>query len=195
MCGFMAAGAAIGGISSIMGLREQNKEIGRQIAAQNAQKTLMVREMNYNLSSLDQEQKDQFDQAVTTLQGNSVNSIRNQGMIEAALGESNLEGRTMDAVMREVRGQDARVADSIRDSYGKSWTGLQNAKETSIMETQSSLDGMPQIRGPSTFSQILSVGTGALQGAQMGHSLESAYKGAKGLVTKVGANIQMGGSK
>lgn len=187
------AGANIG--MTLLGNRQQDKQIGSEIAKLNAQKREKVREMNYNIANLSQEQRDQFDQAVTQLQGNSINSIRNQGMIEAALGETGLEGRSMDSVMREVRGQDARVADSIRDSYGKSWTGLQYAKESSVMETQSSLDGMPTIKGPSGFSRALGIVEAGVSGYSTGGKIAQIGKDtgltskAGALLSKVGANL------
>lgn len=191
MCGpaLAMAGASVG--MQLLGNRAEDKAIGQQIAAQNAMKQQKVRELNYNLASLSREQVDQFDQAVTQLQGQSINSLRNQGMLYAALGETNLEGRSMDAVMREVEGQDARVSDSIRDSYGKSWQGLQYAKETNILETQSSLDGMPKIKTPSAFGRTLGVIGAGLDGFGMGGDvakgigsvLSSAGGGSSGGIT------------
>lgn len=186
MCYAQVAMAAVNVGMQVMGNNKEDKEIGAQIAKLNAQKQQKVRELNYNLAALSQEQRDQFDAAVTQLQGNSINSIRNQGMLEAALGDTNLEGRSMDSVMREVRGQDARVADSIRDNYGKSWTGLQYQKETNIMETQSSLDGMPTIKGPSAFSRTMGIINAGAEGWSMGGSWADMAKGGGGFLDRAG---------
>lgn len=187
MCNPLAF-AAVGAGGALLGDRDEQKQLGQSIAAQNAQKKQMVRSLNYELSSISQEQRDQYDQAVASLQANSINSIRNQGMLEAALGETNLEGRSTQAVIREVQGQDARVADSIRDSYQRSHTGLQHSKETAVMQTQSALDGMPKIKGQSTFSRILNVANGGMQGYAFG-----ASPTGKSLSTsiKTGANTAM----
>lgn len=202
MCGPMAIGAAVGAGSSLLGIKDENKRIGAEIAAQNATKQNMVKSMNYEVANLSIEQRNQFDQAVQQLQNNSIDSIRNQGMIAAALGETNLQGRTTDAVMREVQGQDARVKDSIKDNHQRAWTSLQQNKEATIMQTQSSLDGMPKIQTPSAFSQILKVAGGAVSGATMGSNVGGMVSSAGGIsgVTssitgmfgKTGANTGMG---
>lgn len=170
MCWIQIGMAAVGVAGKLMGNKKEDKAIGEEIGKLNAQKQETVRQLNYEIAGLDQEQRDQFDQAVSQLQANSINSIRNQGMIRAALGETNLEGRSMDAVMREVEGQDARVADSIRDNYARSWTGIQANKISGVLQTQSSLDGMPTIKGPSAFARTMGVMQAGVQGWMGGGS-------------------------
>lgn len=161
----MAGGSVLGGISGFQGAKDQARQISEQIAAQNATKVQMVKTMNYDLANLSQEQRDQYDQAVAQLQGNSINSIRNQGMIRAAIGESNLEGRSMDRVLREVEGQDARVADSIRGSYKDSFQGLQQQKEVTVLNADAQIRGMPKINKPSSTSVMLGIASSMMSGA------------------------------
>lgn len=161
----MAGGAVLGGISGFQGAKDQARQISEQIAAQNASKVQVVKTMNYDLANLSQEQRDQYDQAVAQLQGNSINSIRNQGMIRAAIGESNLEGRSMDRVLREVEGQDARVADSIRGSYKDSFQGLQQQKEVTVLNADAQIKGMPKINKPSSTSVMLGIASSMMSGA------------------------------
>lgn len=197
MCYAQIAMMAVNVGMQVMGNNKEDKAIGAEIGKLNAQKQQKVRELNYNISSLSREQVDQFDQAVTQLQGNSINSIRNQGMLEAALGETNLQGRSTDSVLREVQGQDARVADSIRDNYKRSFQGLQYAKETNILETQSSLDGMPTIKGPSAFSRTMGIINAGAEGWSMGGSWSSMAQGAGGMLGRAGyasSGQQSGGS-
>lgn len=176
MCAPVMAGmAVVGALSAVSGQRDQAKQIGSQITAQNAQKLETVRQMNYELASIDQEQRDLYEDAVAQLQSNSINSLRNQGSIAAAFGESGLEGRSVDAALREVRGQDARVADSIRGSYSKGFAGNQYAKEVAVLNADSSIKGMPRIQGPSTVSNVLGVINGGLSGAATGANMGAAY--------------------
>lgn len=161
----MAGGAVLGGISGYQGAKDQARQISEQIAAQNATKVQMVKTMNYDLANLSQEQRDQYDQAVAQLQGNSINSIRNQGMIRAAIGESNLEGRSMDRVLREVEGHDAQVADSIRGSFKDSFQGLQQQKEVTVLNADAQIKGMPKINKPSSTSVMLGIASSMMSGA------------------------------
>lgn len=171
MCWVMAAMAVVGAVSAASGQKDAQKQLGSQIVAQNAQKLETVRQMNYELASIDAEKRDQYDDAVAQLQGNSINAMRNQGMLAAAFGESNLEGRSVDAALREVRGQDARVADSIRGSFTKGQAGQNYAKEVAVLNADSSIKGMPRISGPSTASNVLGVVNGGLSGAAMGANM------------------------
>lgn len=167
----MIAGATVGGLSGIAGAKDNAKQIGEQIAAQNATKVSVVKSMNYDLANLSQEQRDQYDQAVAQLQANSINSIRNQGMIRAAFGESGLEGRSVDRVMREVEGQDARVADSIRGSFKDSFVGLQSQKELTVLNADAQIKGMPKINKPSSTSVVLGIASSMMSGASTGGQL------------------------
>ena len=167
----MGGGAILGGLTGISGAKDEAKQIGEQIAAQNATKVSLVKSMNYDLANLSQEQRDQYDQAVSQLQANSINSIRNQGMIRAAFGESGLEGRSVDHVMREVEGQDARVADSIRGSFKDSFVGLQSQKELTVLNADAQIKGMPKINKPSSTSVMLGIASSMMSGASTGGQL------------------------
>lgn len=167
----MAVGAGVGALGSIVGMGETDRQVGEAVAAQNAQKLNIVRQMNYDIQNISAEQRDQYDDAIAQLQSGSINALRNQGMIEAAFGEAGIEGRSVRAALREVRGQDARVADSIRGSYAKAWAGGEQAKRAAVINADSSIKGMPKISGPSTASRILGVVSGGLSGAAMGANL------------------------
>lgn len=178
MCNPAAAagtGAVVGGASAIVGARDNAKAIGEQIAAQNAQKLAMVKSLNYDLVNLSQEQRDQYDQAVAQLQANSINSIRNQGMIRAAFGESGVEGRSVDRVIREVEGQDSRVADSIKGSFKDSFAGLQQQKEAAVLSADAQIKGLPKINKPSSAAVALNIASGIMQGGSAGLNAYSGY--------------------
>lgn len=164
----MAGGAVLGGLSGYQNAKDEARQIGEQIAAQNATKRSIVKSMNYDLANLSQEQRDQYDQAIAQLQANSINSIRNQGMIRAAFGESGVEGRSVDQVMREVEGQDARVADSIRGSFKDSFVGLQQQKEVAVLNADAQIKGMPKINKPSSTSVLLGITSSMMSGASLG---------------------------
>lgn len=193
----MAGGAVIGGISGYQGAKDQAKQISEQIAAQNATKLATVKTMNYDLANLSQEQRDQYDQAIAQLQANSVNSIRNQGMVRAAFGESGVEGRSVDRAMREIEGQDARVADSIKWSYKDSFVGLQQQKEVAVLNADAQIKGMPKINKPSSTSVMLGIASSMMSGASMGGQMYGmgADAGAWGGGGGTGANTGMKGVK
>lgn len=167
----MVGGSVVGGMSAYANAKDQAKQIGEQIAAQNATKLSLVKSMNYDLVNLSQEQRDNYDQAIAQLQSNSINAIRNQGMLRVAFGESGLEGRSVNATLREVSGQESRVADSIRGSYMDSFYGLQQQKEMAVLNADAQIKGMPTINKPSSSAVMLNIASSMVNGASTGNTL------------------------
>lgn len=169
-------GGVIGGANAYMGAKENAAEIGNQIAAQNASKLSTIKSMNYELANLSQGQRDQYAATVTQLQEASIQSIRNQGTIRAAMGDSGLEGRSMDAVMREVEGQDLRASESLKANYMDSFWSIQSQKETTVLNADAAIKGMPTIRKPSSTAVMLGVVSGAINGSTAGMNYSTAMK-------------------
>lgn len=191
----MVGGAVLGGISGNQSAKDEARAISSQIAAQNATKIQMVKTMNYDLANLSQEQRDQYDQAIAQLQSNSINSIRNQGMIRSAFFESGVEGRSVDAALREVEGQDVRVNDSIRGSYKDSFYGLQQQKEVTVLNTDAQIKGMPKINKPSSTSVMLGIASSMMSGASVGGQMYGSGADAGMWGGGTGANTGMKGGK
>lgn len=169
----MIIGAGAGAAAGIAGDREQQKALGAQVVAQNATKQNIIKQMNYDVVALNQEKRDIYDGAVTQLTTASINAYRNQGMIEAALGETGVEGRSVDRVLREVRGQDARVAAGIKESAVNQQRGNIYNQEMTVRNADSSIKGMPVIRGPSMFSRVLNVVSSTATGASAGSAINT----------------------
>lgn len=170
--------AAVGVATAASAQKDQADQIGDARAAQAGQARQLIKSMNYKDQQLNQEDRNSYEQAQQQLETNSINAMRNRGMIEAAFADSGLEGRSVDAVIREVKGQDARVDDSIRADYLNTHRGVQSQSEQNYMETDAAISGQAKIRGPSTVSQTLQVINGGMQGAQAGAALGGAYKSA-----------------
>jgi len=171
----MGVMAAVGAVSAISGQKDQAKAIGDQRVQQQKQAVETIKQMNYKDAALQGQDRDNYDNAVRQLTDANINTIRNAGLINAAFAESGVEGRSVDAVVREVSGSDARVADSIRAGYADSRRGIQTESEMNQMQAQASIGGMGTIRGPSAVSSALSVINGGLSGAAQGAAMGSAY--------------------
>ena len=179
MCEPLTIGMAVlGTAAAISGQKDQADAIGNQKQAAAAQARELVKQMNYKDVSLNQQDRDNYDAAVKQLEENSINAIRNRGMIEAAFAETGIEGRSVDALIREVEGSDARRADSIRADYTTKRRGIQYESEMSHSQTEGAITGMPKISGPSAVSSALGVINGGLAGAAAGSSLSSSISKA-----------------
>ncbi|UCR91166.1 putative internal virion protein B [Ralstonia phage RpT1] len=170
--------AVVGMASAASAQKDQADQIGDARAAQAGQARQLIKQMNYKDAQLNQEDQNAYQQAQQQLENNSINAMRNRGMIEAAFAESGLEGRSVDSVIREVRGQDARTSDSIRADYMNQRRGVQSASEQNRMETVAAVTGQAKIRGPSSVSQTLQVINGGMQGANAGAAMGGAYSAA-----------------
>lgn len=170
--------AAVGAVSAISGQKDQAQAIGDKRVQQQKQAVETIKQMNYKDTELQGQDRDNYDNAVRQLTDANINTIRNAGLINAAFAESGVEGRSVDAVIREVAGTDARNQDSIKAGYADSRRGIQSASETNRMQATAAINGAGTIRGPSAVSSALAVINGGLQGAQAGASMGSAYKSA-----------------
>ena len=188
-----ASMAAVGGLQAAQGNRAAAKQAGAAIAQQNAQKQEIIREMNYSAVAGQQKAINIRDQAVQQLTELSINAIRNQGMVEAAFGESGLEGRSQRAVLREVKGTQARQEDAIRQGVTEETRALQYNMETGQLSAIGQIKGMGKITGPDKTSQILGVMSGAISGAGQGMQLSSGLKSAG--VIGTGANTGLKSTK
>lgn len=169
------AGAALGAVSAISGQKDQADAIGDKRVQQQKQAQETIKQLNYKDTDLQGQDRDNYDNAVRQLTDANINTIRNAGLIDAAFADSGVEGRSVEAVIREVAGSDARNQDSIRAGYTDSRRGIQLASETARQQAQASINGMGTIRGPSAVSSALSVINGGLAGAQSGAALGQSY--------------------
>lgn len=182
--------AALGGASAINGNRAAAKQAGAAIAQQNAQKQEIIRESNYAAVSNNQEAVNARDEAVQQLTELNINAIRNQGMVQAAFGESGLEGRSQRAVTRELQGTQARQADAIRQGLTEKERAVQYANETGQLSAIGQIKGMGKIEGPDNTTQLLNVFSGAIGGASQGMTIANGLQSAGYIKPKTGANIQ-----
>lgn len=174
----MGVMAVAGAASAASGQKDQARQIADAKVQQAKQATETIKQYNYKEAQLQGQDRDNYDNAVRQLTDANINTIRNSGLINAAFSESGVEGRSVDAVVREVAGGDARQADSIRAGYADSRRAIQQDSEVNAMQTTASLGGMGTIRGPSSVSSALGIINGGLQGAQTGASMGNAYKAA-----------------
>ncbi|ATN92935.1 internal virion protein [Ralstonia phage RPSC1] len=168
--------AIVGVLGAVSGQKDQADAIGAQRVQQQKQGVQAIKMMNYKDTELQGQDRDNYDQAVAALTDSNINSLRNRAAVEAAMGETGVEGRSMDAVMRDVEGQKARTDDSIRDNYSRQRRGIQVEGEMNYESTKATLGGFATIRGPSALSDTLGVINGGMQGYAAGSSMAGSMK-------------------
>lgn len=184
----MAGMSAVGAAGAANGQRAAAKQAGMAIAQQNAQKQEIIREMNYAAVAGQQDAINVRDEAVQQMTELNINAIRNQGMVEAAFGESGVEGRSQNAVLREVQGTQSRQVDAIRQGVTEKERAIQYNIETGQLSAIGQIKGMGKITGPDSTTQFLGILGGAASGAASGLQLASGLQSAGILKASTGAN-------
>uniref|UniRef100_A0A7D5FNP8 Internal virion protein n=1 Tax=Escherichia virus LS2 TaxID=2743776 RepID=A0A7D5FNP8_9CAUD len=124
-----------------MSASQQAKAEGAAIDSQNRQAQEMVKQMNYSDANLRMQERDLKEQQMAELTETTLNGIRNQGMVRAAVAESGLEGNSMDRIERQVEG------DTVKERAGL-------PKVTTATMRLSSGTVSPTLRTPSLLSVV-----------------------------------------
>lgn len=180
----MAAGAALGGLSSIMSSRSTNKAL---IESYKKQAQVVITNYNYNQQQLDMQEQSLYNAAKSKLYEMELTSMQNNSTVEAALNETGYEGRTKEQLSRGIEGQTLRQKQAVIDANEAEVYNVRSQKNALYIQTKNTLNNMreqtnAQLTGG---SQML---MGALGGAAMGAAVGSvASVGASALSTATAA--------
>lgn len=172
MCEPVSIGMGIMAVAgAAMSASNQAKAEGAAMDAQNRQATEMVKQMNYSDANLKMQERDLKEQQMQELTETTLNGIRNQGMVRAAVAESGLEGSSMDRIERDVAGQTVKERAGITDSYNRDYAAIFGNRIANIQNTQSAISGQGKIIKTSPLAHALNVTSAGMQGYAMGSSI------------------------
>ena len=118
----------------------------------------------------------------------SLNSMKNQSIVEAAQAESGVEGRSSEKVMQDVVATDERTKTNVKDNFNRQAENLRNEAQSLYLTTKSQMEAAySQAKGATTsgFGSVLKIASGALSGAIMGATVgKTISEMATGTVTK-----------
>lgn len=178
----MAAGAALGAISSIFGSNSANKAA---IEAYKQQSKVVITNYNYNQKQLDMEEQSQYTAAQSKLQELSINGMQNNAAVTAALNETGYEGRNKNKITQSIEAQTLRQQTAVQDATELEVANIRSQKQALYIQTQNQLNNMRA----NTSAQLTSrsqMFMGALAGAAQGAAL--------GSVASVGAGALSAGA-
>lgn len=180
MCDPMTMAVTMGAVGvgqGLVGDYEQMKAYGDAVTQQRKQQVEIIKQMNYQDVALRQDQRNAYDTAVRDLEDMQLNAIKNQGAVKAAVSESNLEGNSMDRLVRDVEGSDLRAANSVTENYERDYTSILGQRYQNWEQGKSSFNSMGKIRKPSKLSRALNIATSGISGATSGYSMGNMFKG------------------
>lgn len=172
---FMLGGAILGGGLSALGIGSSNKAA---LQAYKAQAEALITSYNYGLTNLRTQGRSAFEEAARELQKNTINSMKNQSMVEVALSETGVEGRSQDRVMRDVRGYDAMTRASIKENFERQTYNLKQDAESMYQSTKSQINAarsQAQSQMTGGFASVLKIAQGATSGAMLGNQVSNMY--------------------
>ena len=171
MSGFIVGGV-VGGImgfgSGVHGVRKSNKTV-----IKNFYKQLEAINKNYTYAQneLDKSAVYTYDEALAGLYQNSLNAFRNNAMVDAALGETGLEGRSQERVSRDVKGQTERQNDNIQSSFENAIYSIKSKKDALYVTYKSDVDYLRDFTGTQFtkgISGLMKIADSTAQGAALG---------------------------
>lgn len=172
MCEPVSIGMGIMAVAgATMSASQQAKAEGAAIDAQNQQAQEMIKQMNYSDANLKMQERDLKEQQVAELTETTLNGIRNQGMVRAAVAESGLEGNSMNRIERSVEGDTVKERAGITESYNRDYAAIFGNRIANIENTKSAIKGQAKIIKTSPLAHALNVTSAGMQGYMAGESL------------------------
>lgn len=170
--------AVLGASSAVTNVKNQNKAWAATETARRKQNIEMVRQSNLQDANLMLQDKSNFEQARQALENQTLDAIKAQGTVNAAINESNMEGRTTERVRRDVENVALRTKGMINENYQRDYLNIYTQREANRDQLISVISNSAASPRPSTFGQILDVGMGTMQGASLGSDLNSIIESA-----------------
>lgn len=124
MCWMAAIPIAMAGAQALSSQNSENKAIAAQISASREQSREQLRQMNIQNADLTLQQRGLLEEAQDELTAQNMQKVQAMGSIRAAIGESNLEGRSMQRIQNISEGDFIREANKVTDNYKRDYASI-----------------------------------------------------------------------
>lgn len=175
MCEPMSIMAGVSMATTAIGAGQQAKAASAQEAARRKGLREAVRQANYQDAALQLQEKNAFKAAQSEMEGITLEQIRANGTVRTAIGESNLEGRTMDRVAADVDNSFLRAAVDIQRNYETDYVNIWAERDAVRNNLIATVEGSAPVQAPSKLGAALNIAGAGVQGALAGNQLQSVY--------------------
>ena len=124
MCWLAAIPIALAGAQAIGSQNAQAKMKASQTAAGRRQAFELMRQTNIQNADLSLQARSRLEEASSELTSQNMQKVQAMGSIRAAIGESMLEGASMDRIKRVTEGQFIREANMVTDNYRRDYQAI-----------------------------------------------------------------------
>lgn len=180
MCWVAAIPIAMTAVQAIGSSRSAAQQTGLQNDQMRRQSFQMIKETNIQNANSSLEQKQKLEEATSDLTSKNLDKVQAMGTIRAAIGEGNLEGNSMDRVMRIEEGKFIREANAVTDNYRRDYASLFAQQLGSSESTNDQVKELQRAegKGKSKLEQVLD--PLALMGSQAASSYAAGGFDSKG---------------
>lgn len=172
MCDPVTGAAVGGGMGLASGVMNQKAEMnarGAQIDQQRRQKIEVVRQMNFADAQIKQDYRNLWDSTVSELEDLDMQALKNRTTMAAGISESGMEGRTTNAVMRNVQGQDLKARARVTENYQRDYASILGAQYGAWEQGKASFKGIKESSSKVDWlAETLKIAGGGLSGASSG---------------------------
>lgn len=124
MCWMAAVPIAMMGAQALGQQSTEAKTIAAQQKAMRLQSREQIKEMNIQNADMTLQQRDELEVAQDELTTQNLQKVQAMGSIRAAIGEGNLEGRSLDRVQRITEGDYIREANKVTENYHRNYAAI-----------------------------------------------------------------------
>lgn len=124
MCWMAAIPIALAGAQAISSQNAQAKAIASQTEAGRRQAFELMKQTNIQNADLSLQARSKLEEASSELTSQNMQKVQAMGSIRAAIGESMLEGASMDRIKRVTEGQFIREANMVTDNYRRDYQAI-----------------------------------------------------------------------
>lgn len=132
--------AVVAVAGAAMGASEKAKAEGQAEDARRKSQIEMIKQMNIANADLSLEATDKAEQARQQMTEINLKSLRNRGMVAAAIGESNLAGNSMNRIKQVTDAQSSRETMSVLDNYQRDYQTIFANQVGNVENTKSQMN-------------------------------------------------------
>lgn len=149
--------AVVAVAGAAMGASEKAKAEGQAEDARRKSQIEMVKQMNIANADLGLEARDKAEQANQQMTEINLKSLRNRGMVAAAIGESNLSGNSMDRIKRVTDAESSREKMGVLDNYQRDYQTIFANQVGNVENTKSQMNASAPVFRTSKLANALNV--------------------------------------
>lgn len=194
MCWMAAIPIAMAAAQGISGQSSEAKAQAAQTTMMRRQSIEQLKQMNIQNADLSLRQRSELEAAQDELTAQNLQRVQAMGSIRAAIGESNLEGASLNRIKRITEGDYIREANKVTDNYRRDYAAIfqQQVGLTESTKSQIAARQKAEPKRKSTLQMVLdplalvgkeAAGQYASGGFDSGPSTRAPIVAAKGTKT------------